>query len=99
MGDFRIIIDATGGHGQDRDKKDGEKVDFTKSGDNYHSGQTPEAIAQTFIAALKGSGCKVQSAKVVHWPADNYGGPEKNGRNPEKQIEDDLLSDIRKGSF
>jgi hypothetical protein len=29
MGTFRIEITAVGGHGQDRDKKDGEKVDFT----------------------------------------------------------------------
>lgn len=40
MGDFRIVIDCVGGHGQDRDKKSGEIVDFTKGGDS-----SPEAVA------------------------------------------------------
>jgi hypothetical protein len=96
MGDFRIIIDAVGGHGQDRSKRDGEVVDF-KNG--RVDAKTPEGIAQKFVQELKDSGVNVESAKVVHWPSDNYGGPEKNGRDPEKQIEDDLLTGLRKGSF
>jgi len=92
MGDFRIVIDAVGGHGQDRDKKDGEVVNFSVDGEN-----SPEALAQKFVEQLKANGCSVDSAKVVHWPIDNYGGPEKNGRTSE--IVDDLLTGVRKGSF
>jgi hypothetical protein len=89
MGDFRIIIDAVGGHGQDRSKKDGERVNFAEGG-----ASAPEVIAKALVSALIGSGCSVQSAKVIHWPADNY-----EGRDPEKQIVDDLLTGVRKGHF
>ncbi|MEO6610763.1 MAG: hypothetical protein ABIT05_01480 [Chitinophagaceae bacterium] len=94
MGDFRIVVNAVGGHGQDRSKKTGEVVNFSEGGDN-----SPEAIAKKFVDELKASGVNVESASVIHWPADNYGGPEKNGRDPEKQIIDDLLTGIRTGSF
>ncbi|MBC7948656.1 MAG: hypothetical protein H7Y42_12285 [Chitinophagaceae bacterium] len=92
MGDFRIVIDAVGGHGQDRDKKDGEVVDFSIHGEN-----APEALAKRFVDELKANGCSVDSAKVIHWPLDNYGGPEKNGRA--KEIVDDLLTGVRSGNF
>jgi hypothetical protein len=91
MGDFRIVINAVGGHGQDRDKQSGEVVDFGTG--------TPEAIAKELVEKMQASGCSVDSAKVIHWPVDNYGGPEVNGRNPEKQIVDDLISNVRMGSF
>lgn len=95
MGDFRIIIDAVGGHGQDRDKRDGEKVDFTHQGQGNHSARTPEAITQVFLDALRGAGVNVTGAKVVHWPADNY----PNDREAGKEIADDLISGQRTGSF
>lgn len=98
MGDFRIIIDAIGGHGQDRDKKDGQQVDFTGD-NNWHSATTPEAIAQTFIAALRGAGVNVTDAKIVHWPADNYGGPEQNGRQAGKEVVDNLITGVRTNQF
>jgi hypothetical protein len=94
MGDFRIVINAVGGHGQDRSKKHGEKVDFT--GDSgYHSATTPETIAQVLIAALRSTGCSIDSAKVIHWPADNY--PDQ--REAGKEVVDDLLTGVRTGSF
>jgi hypothetical protein len=92
MGDFRIVIDAVGGHGQDREKGNGEVVNFTFDGNT-----TPEALAQWFIDELKKNSCTVDSAKVIHWPLDNYGGPEKNGRT--KEIVDDLITGVRTGSF
>lgn len=95
MGDFRIIIDAVGGHGQDRAKKDGEKVDFTRVSEAFISDKTPEALAQKLVEDLKLNGCSVQKARVIHWPADNY--PE--GREAGKEIEDDLITGIRKNSF
>ena len=90
MGDFRIVIDCVGGHGQDREKENNEVVDFTNGGH-----KTPESIAQEFIKELKNSGCSVGKAVVIHWPTDNY--PE--GRDPEKEIVDDLITGVRKGSF
>lgn len=89
MGDFRIVIDAVGGHGQDREKKRGEVVDF---GEN-----TPEAMAKAFVDALKATGATVDEAKVIHWPLDNYGGQIKNGRT--SQIVDDLVTGKRVGQF
>jgi hypothetical protein len=87
MGDFRIVINAVGGHGQDRAKKDGEIVDF--------GANTPEAIAKKCVEELYASGCSILSAKVIHWPYDNY--PES--RDAEKQIEDDLITGVRKNQF
>lgn len=101
MGDFRVIIDAIGGHGQDRDKKDGEKVDFTHEGNGHHSTQTPEAIAQTLVLAMRGAGINIQGAKVIHWPADNYPKTDEdpNGREAGKEITDDLITGIRTNQF
>lgn len=89
MGDFRIIINAVGSHGQDRDKKDGEVVDF--------GANTPEAIAKELVDKLKASGVNVEDASVIHWPLDNYGGQLKNGRKT--QIVDDLVTGKRTGNF
>jgi hypothetical protein len=103
MGNFRIVIDAVGGHGQDRDKKDGEVVDFTKPGStDYHNENTPEAIAQRAVVELKASGTNVLSAKVYHWLADTVyqGDPvaplDSNGK---ECITDDLILGVRKGQF
>ena len=63
MGTFRVEIQAVGGHGQDRDNKTGENVDFNAGGD-----QTPDAIAKKFVDDLKAAGVNVESAKIVHWP-------------------------------
>lgn len=92
MGDFRIVIEAVGGHGQDRDKKTGDVVDFSKGGPNC-----PEALALKFIEAMKEAGMTPNQAYIVHWPLDNYGGQLKNNRS--SQIVDDLLTGKRNGSF
>lgn len=97
MGNFRIVIDAVGGHGQDRSKKDGEVVDF-----NIDSVDSPEAIAQRAVTELREKGTNVLSAKVYHWPADTvYQGepviPISNDGVP--CITDDLFTGFRKGSF
>jgi len=96
MGDFRIVINAVGGHGQDRTKKDGEIVDFTNTGGGF-SKATPEAIAEEFIQRLRESGVSITSAKVIHWPADNY--PEATDRKAGEEVVDDLVTKIRKNSF
>jgi hypothetical protein len=91
MGDFRIIIDATGGHGQDRGKKSGEIVDFGT--DTLNS---PEACVKKFLEEF-GRSNYIQKAVIVHWPLDNYGGQTENGRFT--QIVDDLLTGKRTGNF
>ena len=92
MGDFRIVIEAVGGHGQDRDKKTGDVVDFKQGGD-----KTPEALALQFIEAMKEAGMSPSQAYIIHWPLDNYGGQLKNSRS--HQIVDDFLTGKRNGSF
>jgi hypothetical protein len=92
MGDFRIVINAIGGHGQDRSKKNGEVVDFNADGPN-----SPEGLAKEFVEKLKANGVNVEDAQVIHWPLDNYGGQLKNERTT--QIVDDLITGKRIGSF
>jgi len=91
MGDFRIVIDTVGGHGQDRDKKDGEVVDF---GENTPEGYFKKCIEEAISNGIISSDTK---AKVIHWPLDNYGGQLENNRS--SQIVDDLLTCKRTGSF
>lgn len=90
MGDFRIVIDAVGGHGLDRDKENGEIVDFQKEGPN-----SPEALAVEFVKLLHSKGVSINGAKVIHWPHDNY--PDQ--RDASKVLSDDLLTGVRTGSF
>ena len=91
MGDFRIIINGIGGHGQDRDKKDGEVVNFQEDANS------PDALAENFVKDLQAKGINVENASIVHWPLDNYGGQLENGRS--SQIVDNLLTGKRTGSF
>lgn len=60
MGNYRVIINAVGGHGQDREKGNGETVDF---GDN-----SPEAILKRAVEELQASGNTVSEATIHHWP-------------------------------
>jgi len=63
MGTFRIVIQATGGHGVDRSKKEGEKVDFYAEGES-----SPDAIAKKCLEELKAKGCQIEQARIIHWP-------------------------------
>lgn len=65
MGTFKIVIQAVGGHGVDREKKNGEKVNFKAEGDF-----TPDAIAERFANELKHFGCNVEEAQIIHWPGE-----------------------------
>ena len=60
MGNYRITINAVGGHGADRGKGNGETIDF---GEN-----TPEAIVKRAVEELKARGESVTEATVHHWP-------------------------------
>lgn len=63
MGNYRIVINAAGGHGQDRGKGNGETVDFEAD-----SASSPEAILARAVAELQATGNSVTEATVHHWP-------------------------------
>lgn len=62
MGDFRIEVNATGGHGCQREKGNKSKIE--------PCGQPgcPDCIAREFVAKLKASGTMVRDALLIHWP-------------------------------
>lgn len=64
MGDFRIVVNAAGGHGCDRDIKDGGLV--------YGCGRMscPDCRAREFVEVLKRHGVDVKSAELTHWPGE-----------------------------
>ena len=66
MGNFNIEIKAVGGHGCDRDVKDGEEV--------RGCGQMscPDCLAREFVAQLRRNGCSVASATLTHWPGEEH---------------------------
>ncbi len=85
MGNFRIEIDAVGGHGCQREVGDGGTV--TGCGQPH----CPDCIARRFVAELKAAGvfsCPPSaSATLIHWPGSKG------------EVRDDLLTGVRKGSF
>lgn len=58
MGNFKIEIEAVGGHGSDRNAKQGEPLNITDG---------PDKQALDFVAQLMKS-CSVVSATLTHWP-------------------------------
>ena len=62
MGNFNITVKAVGGHGCQREIKDGETVEGC--------GQPgcPDCQARQFVADLKASNTNVESATITHWP-------------------------------
>lgn len=64
MGTFVVSVQAVGGHGCQRDKKDGEVVE------GCGQPTCPDCIARGFVADLKKSGASVDKATLTHWPGD-----------------------------
>lgn len=62
MGTFRIEVVAVGGHGCQRDLKDGATVPGCS-----HAG-CPDCMARDFVKDLRLAGNSVESAKLIHWP-------------------------------
>lgn len=62
MGNFRIEVNAVGGHGCQRELKDGSEV--------KGCGQPgcPDCLAREFVAKLKAQGNNVMDALLIHWP-------------------------------
>lgn len=63
MGNFRIVIDAVGGHGCQREKKDGEPVFGCRRLD------CPDCLTQEFVERLSKIGT-VNKAEFIHWPGE-----------------------------
>lgn len=60
MGNFKVVIEAVGNHGTDREAKEGEQIKFGEPGPF-----NPDALAKQFVEQLGGS---IVSAKLIHWP-------------------------------
>lgn len=65
MGDFRIEVNATGGHGCQRERLSGSTIE------PCNSPSCPDCIARKFVAELKASGNNVKDALLIHWPNGN----------------------------
>lgn len=63
MGMFRVEVQAVGGHGCQRQIKDGGQV-------QQFCGSTacPDCVAREFVRALKRTGAMVEKAEIIHWP-------------------------------
>lgn len=95
MGDFRVTVEALGGHGCQREIGDGEFV----VGCNRPG--CPDCIAREFVRRLQRSGAQLHSAKIEHWPAD-FISPhtgELAGYAKDNEVVDDLLTGKRIGAF
>jgi hypothetical protein len=63
MGNFRLVIDAVGGHGCQREVKDGGTVIGCGRMD------CPDCVAGALVTELaKRTGSSIQSASLTHWP-------------------------------
>jgi hypothetical protein len=84
MGEFRIDIQGVGGHGCQRQLKNGAEV--KDCGDP----NCPDCLTRRFVKELKKRnffGYQQTYAKLVHWPGS------------QNQVTDDLLTGVRQGNF
>jgi len=63
MGTFNINITAVGGHGCQREIKDGGEVY------GCQSMNCPDCLAREFIAHMQAKGVNVEEGKLTHWPS------------------------------
>lgn len=62
MGDFRFEMNMVGGHGCQREKKDGEVIE------PCGSASCPDCICAEFVEKMRTAGVNVKDATLVHWP-------------------------------
>lgn len=62
MGDFRVTVEAVGGHGCERDTGDGGTVA------GCGGANCPDCITARYVATMSRAGVHVKSAKIQHWP-------------------------------
>lgn len=95
MGDFRITIEAIGGHGCGRGNELPPPAGRVDRGyDIQRCGRLgcPDCEATRLIEILRRNGCSVHSAKLEHWPVPGAAGTFRED-NPGPI--DDLLSSRR----
>ncbi len=63
MGNFKIEIEAVGGHGFSRETKEGERIPYESAHEN-----DPDRLAREFVQSLATKGCNVVFAELTHWP-------------------------------
>jgi hypothetical protein len=87
MGQFRVVIDAVGGHGCMREVKDGENViGCERVG-------CPDCQVRELVRRMKRAGTQISVARIEHWPE------QQEVPAPTGKIVDDLLTGRRAGSF
>ena len=64
MGNFKIEVDAAGGHGCQREIKDGGIVQ------GCGLPTCPDCLARNFVAELRARGFAPTSATFTHWPGE-----------------------------
>ncbi len=95
MGEFKVSVQAIGGHGCQREKGDGEHVV------GCERASCPDCITREFVRRLKRCGVTVTAAELVHWPRevaqvrDNLLTGERRGTFPER---DRYLAEARGGT-
>lgn len=96
MGTYVVQVEAVGGHGCQREVKEGQAVP------GCGMDTCPDCTARRFVADLKRKGNSVVKAKLTHWPAFPVPDvPLEKGTSPvfTGSVVDDLLTGIRKGNF
>jgi hypothetical protein len=91
MGDFRITIEAVGGHGCGR----GSEVPNPDGG--LHVARCrlrncPDCAAIALVDEMKRNGCRVAKAVIEHWPVPGAAG---TGRDSNPGPIDDLVNGTR----
>lgn len=66
MGNFRIEIEAVGGHGSRRDVGDGGALSPERPEVNHI-----DHVIYDTVDALKARGASIVSAKLIHWPGQD----------------------------
>jgi hypothetical protein len=70
MGLYRVTVEATGGHGCQREIGKDEGVIF-----GCRRMDCPDCITQEYVAKMKAAGQAVSKAEFIHWPnAEQWGG-------------------------
>ena len=63
MGEFRIVIDAIGGHGDEREVGDGGTLHYS-----LYPERSLALVAFEAVAELRKRGATVTGATLIHWP-------------------------------
>jgi len=62
MGNFVIDVEAVGGHGCQREKGDGARIE------SCGSPGCPDCLTRRFVEELRRVGCSLVRGRLIHWP-------------------------------